>query len=187
MATPSPISDFEGYLEPEEIEKLLKSCETLKEFLIVSILWATGITARELVNIRVKDILFEEKAIFVRGLKSKLNKRKIPISDNLLYLLRLYIIENNLSPEDRLFPYTRQWIFNLIRKIGKKAGIVKVGKKGIHPHHLRHSFAIFCLKNGMDLITLRKLLGHKSIVTTAFYLEVLEKKVNKYARKKRNS
>jgi integrase len=66
------------------------------------------------------------------------------------------------------------------RTILKKAGI-----KDFRIHDLRHSYASFALKKGVDLYTVSKLLGHKNIATTTRYahleLESLKKATNKVA------
>jgi len=41
----------------------------------------------------------------------------------------------------------------------------------LHPHHLRHSFAIHCIKRGMTIERLQKILGHQSPTTTSVYLQ----------------
>lgn len=62
-------------------------------------------------------------------------------------------------------------------KLGRRAGIKEVGDPRIskhlnmHPHTLRHSFAIHCVKNGMSIQELQKILGHQSINTTMVYLQ----------------
>jgi integrase len=67
------------------------------------------------------------------------------------------------------------------KKVLKRAGI-----KGFRIHDLRHSFASFCLSQGVDLYTVSKLLGHKNIATTTRYahleLEHLKEATNKVAR-----
>jgi integrase/recombinase XerD len=166
-----PMKDLKGYLEPEEIEKLLNSCNSLVSYLIIRILWRTGMRVSELISLKVSDILWKERIIIVKTLKKKGHQeRRIPIDQKTLDLLKKYL-EERKNKSNLIFPFTRQWVFNLIRKIGKKAGITKVGEKKLHPHHLRHSFAIFCIKRGMDLRKLQMILGHASISTTAHYLQ----------------
>ena len=41
----------------------------------------------------------------------------------------------------------------------------------LHPHHLRHSFSIYCIKHGMSIERLQKILGHQSPITTSVYLQ----------------
>ena len=56
----------------------------------------------------------------------------------------------------------------LVAEYGLKAGI----SQHVHPHMLRHSFAVHCLQAGMNLRTVQKMLGHSSLTTTQIYLDV---------------
>jgi integrase/recombinase XerD len=76
-----------------------------------------------------------------------------------------------------LFPITRQRVNQILWKLARRAGIREVGdpavsrRRKLHPHHLRHSFAIHCIKNGMSIDRLQKILGHQSPATTSVYLQ----------------
>ena len=62
---------------------------------------------------------------------------------------------------------TRQ-VERSVENYGKLANI----DQPIHPHMLRHSFAVHCLKSGMNLRTVQKMLGHSSLTTTQIYLDI---------------
>jgi integrase/recombinase XerD len=76
-----------------------------------------------------------------------------------------------------LFPITRQRVNQILWKLARRAGIREVGdpavsrRRKLHPHHLRHSFAIHCIKRGMSIDRLQKILGHQSPATTSVYLQ----------------
>ena len=76
-----------------------------------------------------------------------------------------------------LFPVTRQRVDQIFWKLGTRAGIERIGDPAVsqhtrlHPHHLRHSFAIHCVKHGMTIERLQKILGHSSPTTTSVYLQ----------------
>lgn len=78
---------------------------------------------------------------------------------------------------DRVFPYT-------ISKDGDVPTLRKVLKqylpddmKWVHPHTFHHSYAVYVLKNGMNIRPLQKILGHDILETTAVYLDLLDQDI----------
>ena len=165
-----PMKSLRGYIKEEDVEKLLNACTSPLCYLILRLLWRTGMRISELLSLKTTDIIWDEQILIVKTLKKRdQQQRRIPIDKKTLDLFRAHLNRKKLS--QLIFPYTRQWAFNLIRKTGKRAGIVMVGEKKIHPHHLRHSFAVNWIKRGGDLRKLQMILGHSSISTTAHYLQ----------------
>jgi len=106
-----------------------------------------------------------------------------PIGSGTIEMLRDYIFNEKLQPDDYVFysPFlgkdkhlTRGRIFQIIRKIGERAGITMVGDKGLHPHHFRHSFAIHVLTNSNSprgIALVQRVLEHSDPKITAGYLQ----------------
>ena len=65
-------------------------------------------------------------------------------------------------------PLDRTNIWRLVRKYATLAGI----KRQISPHTLRHCFATHLMEKGIQTHTIKRMLGHKSIVTTAGYIHI---------------
>lgn len=159
------MKDLRNYLKPEEIERMLDKTKNFRNYLIIRLLWKTGLRVSELVNMEVNWIDFEEKIITVFGKGNKW--RTTPIDRESLMHLRRYIKDEGID-EGKIFNITRQRIFQVIRRIAKEVGITKT----IHPHTLRHSYAINYLMKQGNIRNLQLNLGHSNLNTTAKYLQV---------------
>ncbi|MBA7652335.1 Tyrosine recombinase XerD [subsurface metagenome] len=186
MTQVTPIKDLKAYLSPEQVEKLISVAPNLRDALLVRIPWRTGIRVSELIGIRIQDIDFDNRAIVIKVQKMRKKdgktierRRVIPIDQGTLALVREYLSWRQRFPYqgDLLFPITRQRVDQIFWRLGRRAGITRVGDPTIsqhtklHPHHLRHSFAIHCVKRGMTIERLQKILGHSSPTTTSVYLQ----------------
>jgi len=146
----------------------------------------TGIRVSELIGIRVQDIDFEGRAILIKIQKQRKRdgkmverRRLVPIDQDTLDMIKKYLEWQSSFPykSDLLFPITRQRVDQIYWKLGRRAGITRVGDPTIsqhtkmHPHVLRHSFSIYAIKRGMTIERLQKILGHLSPTTTSVYLQ----------------
>lgn len=158
------------FLEPKTLPKYLTKEEVLaildkaknhnkRNYLILLTMWRTGMRADDIVSIQKKDI--KDKNIIIRQGKGK-KDRVIPLDPELENILGFYL--DGLQPKDRLFPLTTRRIQDIVHKYGGP---------DIHPHMLRHSFAVHCLKNGMNLRSLQIILGHRHLSTTQIYLDLV--------------
>lgn len=186
MANITPIRDLKGYLGPDQVQKLMDSASNIRDELLVRIPWRTGIRVSELIAIRIQDIDFDNRAVFIKVQKVRRKdgvvqerKRVVPIDRGTLNMIEDYLEWRKQFPYrgDLLFPITRQRVNQIFWKLAKKAGIGEIGdplvskRRKLHPHHLRHSFAIHCIKNGMSIDRLQKIMGHQSPATTSVYLQ----------------
>ena len=183
-------------LDDVDITKLLENHDTLniREKTIIELMYATGIRASELINLKFADINFNSKSIRVYGKGSK--ERIIPIHQNALHLLKSYwkiemdnhnsVVKNNgkifireyLFVNKNKLKLTRQGLWYILKQIAKKLGI---NENKITPHVLRHTFATHLLYNGVPLRHLQEMLGHSSISTTQIYTHLSDKFVkNEY-------
>ncbi len=95
-------------------------------------------------------------------------QRMIPVDHGTLRLLDEYLKWRRKFPYrgPLVFPFSRQRGWQLIEKLGRRAGI-----KGLHPHSLRHLLATTWVSKGLDVKKLQVLLGHASIATTMEYVD----------------
>jgi integrase/recombinase XerD len=106
-----------------------------------------------------------------QALREKVEQRRhrmIPVDRDTLRLLDEYLKWRRKFPYrgPLVFPFTRQRGWQLIEKLGRRAGI-----KGLHPHFLRHLLATTWVAKGLDTKKLQVLLGHASIATTWEYVD----------------
>jgi integrase/recombinase XerC len=186
MTQVTPIRDLKGYLEPEQVEKLIAVATNPRDALLVRVAWRTGIRVSELIGIRVQDIDFDNRAIVIKVQKMRKRdgkaierRRVVPIDKATLDIITGYLEWRKQFPYkgDLLFPITRQRVNQIFWKLGRRAKIREIGDPAVskhrklHPHHMRHSFAIHCIKRGMSIDRLQKILGHQSPTTTSVYLQ----------------
>jgi integrase len=184
--TQVPIKDLRAYLEPEQVERVIAATTNPRDALLVRIPWRTGIRVSELIGIRIQDIDFDNRAIIIKVQKMRKRdgktierRRVVPIDQGTLDMVREYLEWRKQFPYkgDLLFPITRQRVDQIYWKLGRRVGIKEIGDPAVskhrklHPHHLRHSFAIHCVKRGMTIGRLQKILGHSSPTTTSVYLQ----------------
>jgi integrase len=157
-----------------------------RDRLLIRIPWRTGIRVSELIGIRESDIDFGNRAIVIKVQKMRKRdgkaierRRVVPIDQGTLDMVKQYLEWRKQFPYkgDLLFPITRQRVDQVFWKLGRRAGIKEIGDptvskhRKVHPHLLRHSFSIRCVKKGMTIERLQKILGHSSPTTTSVYLQ----------------
>lgn len=159
-------------LNYQECKALFNASKLLKHRMLLSLIYSAGLRAREASRLRLADIDSGRMMIHIR--QSKYNKdRYVPLSPLILEGLRKYYyacrpmeyLFNGNTPGSPLSVRGMQWA---LREAVKKCKL----QKGITLHTLRHSYATHLLEFGMDIITIKELLGHERIQTTLIYLHV---------------
>ena len=177
------MKDLKGYLKQEDVEKLIDAAPNLRDRLILQIMYRCGRRVSEVLAMRKGDIIWEEDKIIFNILKRKRPVKELkPVDSGTMRLLKAYVdgevevkgIKKRMKGE-LLFPVSRQYVFKMIRKIGSRVGIEHVGDKKLHPHHLRHSFAVHQVRTNVktaeDLRKLQMYMAHANITTTSQYLQ----------------
>lgn len=160
-------------LSKQECKLLFKTPKLLKHRIILCIIYSAGLRVSEVANLEQKDIDFQRKTIHIKD--SKYNKdRYIPLSNYIIKGLKAYY--NEYKPQKWVFngqtkniPLSASRIQSIVKEIREKSGI----QKEITTHTLRHSYATHLLEDGVDLVTIQKLLGHAKIETTMIYLHIV--------------
>jgi len=171
LATPKKSKKLPVVLSKEEIKRLFDAADSEKKKLILMVLYATGLRVSELINLKVKDIDFNNKLIKVVGGKGQ-KDRVVTVSDKLLK--RLYDYVKTKDPDEHVFlskygkPLTPRYIQYLVKDLSVAAGITK----DVTPHVLRHSYATHLLESGANIRVIQELLGHSNLQTTQIYTKV---------------
>ena len=175
ISNPKVEKKLPNYLSYNEIETMLEVPDTfknnsLRDKLIIEILYSTGIRVSELVNIKVKDIDFYNNQILILG---KGNKERYVIFGNTLKdMLKEYISIKSDSEYLITNKYNKKMSTRSIEEIVKK--IVKIDgiKNKVTPHTIRHTFATHMLNEGPNLRLLQHISGPENLKTTEVYTHV---------------
>jgi site-specific recombinase XerD len=174
-------------LSKQEVWAMLKSCKLLKHRILIGLLYGCGLRCFEVRNVRLSQLDFDRCQLHVVQGKGK-RDRYVPLSEHLIRGLKQYIAAE--KPKDWLFNgqplpnraggdfdsrYSQRGVQWAVKQAAKSAGILK----DVHVHTLRHTYATHLLEDGMDIMTLKDLLGHQSIETTIEYLHVANSGRNK--------
>lgn len=188
------------YVKPEEIQAMCDNVPVpqLRNELIIKLLWYTGLRRSELANIRLEDLDTEERVIKIYSEKTDTSQPAY-YGPELNILLDRWInggyrdAEPPAADSPYLFP-TRQserispkHVSRVVHQAADNADIqetVYTDKNGhdrhrITPHTIRHGMAMNCLKNGMDISFIQRLLRHERLKTTRIYLEADDSDVRK--------
>jgi integrase/recombinase XerD len=169
-------NDFPIVLNKQEIRALLKAPKYLRHRLILAMLYGCGLRSYELCKLLQCDVDFERKTVFIRKQKGKTD-RYLPLSAHLIRGLKSYL--ETAKPIKYLFNsqqtkqgvpqgITTRTIFWIIKESRSKMAT----QKQFTAHTLRHSYATHLLEDGLNILSLKELLGHARIETTMVYLHV---------------
>ena len=150
----------------------------MRDYLMVELLYQTGMRRAELVGLKEEDVDTRQKQIRVFGKRAK--ERIVPIGEGLCELIEEYrenkckllgeqvgigtfLVRKKKNGEWQAMD--AQTLYNIVRA---RMGEVSTLKKH-SPHVLRHTFATAMLNNGADIRTIQSLLGHASLAATQIY------------------
>jgi len=161
-------------LNRSELKELFKAPELLKHRIVLTLMYSAGLRGQEVINLKISDIDFERFTIHIRQSKYK-KDRIVPLSPTMVIGLKKYLSLEH--PHIWLFNgkklgsrYSEQGLSWIMREALKKTTI----SKKVNLHSLRHTYATHLLEEGVNIVTLKELLGHSHITTTMIYLHVAQ-------------
>ena len=164
----------------EEILMMLEACDRdaaehnrstrIRDRAVLLLLLDTGLRLGELMRLKVRDVDIEGGKITVlpygRGIKS--SGRMVYLGISAKRAMKKYLEQIPKQPETSLFSISNDGMRNLVRRIGKRCGV------NAWSHKFRHTFAINYLRNGGDVFTLQRQLGHSTLDMVQHYLAIAD-------------
>ncbi|HXE52400.1 MAG TPA: site-specific tyrosine recombinase, partial [Tepidisphaeraceae bacterium] len=181
LERPKPERSLPKVLSRLQVNQLIaspdpKSSLFTRDVAILELLYASGLRASELCELRLRDVNLDVGCVRVFGKGGK--ERIVPMGKAAIDALARYLSEDRpkfdhaksaqafLSRTGK--PLERVALWMLVEKYGRRSGLLK----SISPHVLRHCFASHLLGGGADLRVVQELLGHSDINTTQIYTHV---------------
>lgn len=161
-------------LSQSEMKVLLKVPDLLKHRILIGILYGCGLRCREVRSLLIKDVDFERHMLHVRQGKGR-KDRYVPLGENLCRGLKNYIASEVpykwlFNGKDKHEGFSQKGVQWVVREATRKSGI----QKQVTVHTLRHTYATHLLEEGLDIVSIKELLGHAHIETTMIYLHVAQ-------------
>jgi site-specific recombinase XerD len=173
VQTPKKDDSLPYYLSKRQLALLQElTKENLRDRAIVETLYATGVRVSELLQIKLEDIKWETRQIWIR--KGKGNKERFVLfTHDCAVRLKTYIEQRKLESE-YLFPNNRGG--HLSRIFVEKRFQIFSSALGfrIVPHTMRHTFAAHLAEKNMQQTNIQELLGHVNINSTRIYTRLME-------------
>ncbi|MEM7085241.1 MAG: site-specific integrase [Bacteroidota bacterium] len=184
---PAPIYTDQRELNIDEIAKIITAITMnsmndqfvyLRDLAIISVLLYSGIRRGELLGLRVHDVDFERKRLFIshRTSKSKFD-RYIPMHSTLALHLTSYLNERRKRKANTPSLFISSKRNTGLTEHGLKHWVTKYSKLSnvnFHLHRFRHTFACNLARAGTNTVSIKTLLGHTSIRMTERYLRSIQ-------------
>jgi integrase/recombinase XerD len=181
LERPKPEQSLPKILSKQQVNQLIcapdpKSMLYNRDVAILELLYASGLRASELCDLKTRDTNLSVGCVRVIGKGMK--ERIVPFGRAASESITRYLTETRPKLDkhfsDRLFlsrtgkSLERVGLWMLVEKYARRSGILK--QTG--PHVLRHCFATHLLSGGADLRIVQELLGHSDVTTTQIYTHV---------------
>lgn len=181
LERPKPERSLPKILSRAQVNQLIatpdpESSLFARDVAILELLYAAGLRASELCDLKLIDLNLQVGCVRVLGKGMK--ERIVPIGQAAKEAITRYLADCRPRLDrrngERLFlsrtgkPMERVGLWMLVERYGRKCGLLKE----ISPHVLRHCFASHLLSGGADLRIVQELLGHSDVTTTQIYTHV---------------
>ena len=177
-------TNIETYTE-NELQLLLKKpnmkkCKFIEYqcWVMTNFLFCTGVRQRSLMNIKIKDVDFDNKVVYVNVTKNR-KPLIVPINQTMTNILAEYLkYRQYKNQEDYLFcnvfgqQLVKSTCYHMLYEYNKRRGVETTGI-----HRYRHTFAKQWILSGGNVVTLSQILGHSNLAITQNYINLLPPQV----------
>lgn len=139
----------------------------------------TGLRVGEVSRLKTQDLHLDTGEILVAPFSSGIKSRPrfVYLGSSAKRAVWAYLAENPHQPDASLFSPSTNRLRLIVKEWGNLAGV-----PDCHPHRFRHTFAIEYLRNGGDIMTLQRILGHTSLDMVQHYLHLVQSDVERVHR-----
>lgn len=176
--TQLPMRKFDSYLPyvptREEVCLFINTLPTLKQQAMVALMYSSGLRVGEVCQLKYSDIQRSSMRIHVAKTKNRSDRYAI-LSQKALDLLTQYWYAYD-RPTDWLFP-AKQDPSRPCKTAILGYQVLEHRKKlnwdpRLNCHSFRHAFGTHLYESGADLLTIKEMLGHKSLSSTVIYIHL---------------
>ena len=180
---------------PEGVQALLSACDRhtpigARNYAIALCLLDTGLRAAEFASLRVGAVDMRSGLVTVMGKGGKQRQVRVGVKARGA-VLKMLGYRRGAKPGDPLWlaydgltqetvgeqgrSLTMHGVQVMLRRLGERAGVKPCG-----PHRFRRTFALWCLRDGMDLHSLRLLMGHSTLAVLQRYLALAGEDIGRF-------
>ena len=158
--------------------------ESLRDCLIIEMLYQTGMRQAEMLGLTDSDIDLVQGQVRIFGKRKK--ERIVPIGDTLVNQIKDYLAARQglgnvsnffvrIKRNGEVVSMDKKTLYNIVHMRMREVSTLKK----VSPHVLRHTFATTMLNNGADIRTIQSLMGHASLAATQVYTHTTFEQVRK--------
>lgn len=173
------------YIDRSEFNLLLSNCKTYRDKALLGVLFEGGLRISEALGLRLEDLQLEDLKIHVRFREDNENGARVKNHAERVAFVTPSVASNiALMMTNESLKYRSEYVFvnysgpNIGRACTANSAWQALGRIGarteinVHPHMLRHGFAVERIEEGVDLEQLALLMGHKDISSTRIYSHI---------------
>lgn len=179
VRTPTVPDEILSPVSPDDVNAMLARCTPRtftgeRDRALLLLLLDTGVRRQEALDLNVRDVNLDTGAVQIRQGKGRKARTVFLGARSRRAILAYYRLRSGTEPDDPLWVTDdgeRLTIGGLRQLLRRRANSANVPTPT--PHSFRRAFAINCLRNGMDLVTLQRLMGHASLAIITKYLQLV--------------